>query len=80
MTCEIPWPGSRWAVGMGSSILLHQPPVRQCPFTQKVGETTLSSLVEAIPVQSFQPGEEVEEVWARGDFCVLFIGMISRVS
>ena len=41
------------------SCLLLQPVVRQCPFTQKVGEATLASLVEAIPVQSFQPGEAV---------------------
>lgn len=56
---------------LGWGILL-QPPVRQCPFTQKVGEATLSSLVEAIPVQSFQPGEEVEEVWSGWFLCALY--------
>lgn len=52
--------------------------LRQCPFTQKVGEATLASLVEAIPLQSCQPGELLCKQDAQGDSAyVILRGTVS---
>lgn len=52
--------------------------LRQCPFTQSVDEGCLASLVEAIPVQSYQPGELLCKQDAQGDCAyVLLRGTVS---
>lgn len=50
----------------------------KCPFTQQVGHATLDSLVDAMEVQEFRPGQQVCQQDAQGDCAyVILSGSVS---